>query len=126
MFNPPGPVVVFSILQYAKRRFSRSSVWMSLAFTRVLLLILVHASLAFSTFATCMAPKNPIEAENCLSGTPSSQWYIQGAGSSNIQGFTTDISINVGQTISFKISTNAVPGAAIPEARRSTDSAYVP
>src|SRR6202171_5174147 len=108
MFDPPGPVVVFSILQYAKRRFSRSSVWMSLGFTRILLLMLVHASLALSAFATCTAPKNPIEAENCLPGNPQSQWYIQGAGSSNIRGFTTDISVNVGQTISFKISTNAI------------------
>jgi len=108
MFNPPGPVVVFSILQYAKRRFSRSSVWMSLGFTRILLLMLVHASLSLSAFATCTAPKNQIEAENCLAGNPQSQWYIQGAGSSNIRGFTTDISVNVGQTISFKISTNAV------------------
>jgi hypothetical protein len=108
MFNPPGPVFGFSILQYTKRRHSQSFGWMKLAFTRVLLLILVHASLALSAFATCMAPKNPIEAENCLAGNPPSQWYIQGAGSSNIQGFTTDISVNVGQTISFKISTNAV------------------
>jgi len=87
---------------------SRSFARMSVAFKRVLLLMLVHASLALSAFATCTAPKNPIEAENCLPGTPSSQWYIQGAGSSNIQGFTTDISANVGQTISFKISTNAL------------------
>jgi len=70
--------------------------------------MLVHASLALSAFATCTAPKNQIEAENCLAGNPQSQWYIQGAGSSNIRGFTTDISVNVGQTISFKISTNAV------------------
>src|SRR6267142_2104546 len=55
-----------------------------------------------------MAPKNPIEAENCLAGNPPSQWYIQGAGSSNIQGFTTDISVNVGQTVTFKISTTAL------------------
>ncbi len=58
-------------------------------------------------FATCTAPKNPIEAENCLPGTPASQWYVQGPGSANIQGFTTDISVNAGQSISFKISTNA-------------------
>jgi len=107
MFNPPGPVV-FSILQYAKRRHSQSFGWISLAFTRVLLLILLHASLALSAFATCMAPKNPIETENCLPGNPPSQWYIQGAGSSNIRGFTTDISVNVGQTVFFKISTNAL------------------
>src|SRR2546426_610754 len=58
-------------------------------------------------FATCAAPKNAIEAENCLPGTPPGQWYVQAAGSPNIQGFTTDISVNVGQTIFFKISTPA-------------------
>src|SRR5467141_1693351 len=57
--------------------------------------------------ATCTAPKNAIEAENCLPGTPASQWYVDGSGSPNIQGFTTDISVNVGQTIFFKISTSA-------------------
>lgn len=63
--------------------------------------------LAPAAQATCTAPKNAIEAENCQPGTPSSQWYVDGAGSPNIQGFTTDISVNVGQTIFFKISTPA-------------------
>src|SRR6267154_5510885 len=106
MYDPPALVVRLARLQYSRRRASFAS--LSLAFKRILLLVLAHASLAFSAFATCTAPKNPIEAENCLPGTPSSQWYIQGAGSSNIRGFTTDISVNVGQTISFKISTNAI------------------
>jgi hypothetical protein len=57
--------------------------------------------------ATCTAPKNAIEAENCLPGTPASQWYVQADGSPNIQGFATDASVNVGQTIFFKISTSA-------------------
>jgi hypothetical protein len=75
---------------------------------RVVLLVLVHASIAFSAFASCAAPKNPVEAENCLAGNPLRDWYIAGAGSPNIQGFTTDISVNVGQTVFFKIATNAV------------------
>ncbi len=58
---------------------------------------------------TCTAPKNAIEAENCLPGTSPSQWYVAGAGSPNIQGFATDISVNASQTIFFKISTNAAP-----------------
>jgi hypothetical protein len=74
-------------------------------FKRVLLLVLVHASLAFSASATCSAPRNPIEAENCLPGTPESQWYVDGAGSPDIQGFATDISVNVGQTVFFKVVT---------------------
>src|SRR6267142_1128895 len=106
MYDPPALVVRLARLQYSRRRASFAS--LSLAFMRILLLMLAHASLALSAFATCLAPKNPIEAENCLAGNPPSQWYIQGAGSSNIRGFTTDISVNVGQTISFKISTNAI------------------
>lgn len=58
-------------------------------------------------FGSCSQPKNAIEAENCLTGTSPSQWYVSGAGDSTIQGFTTDISYNVGQTVSFKVSTTA-------------------
>ena len=94
-------------LQGADCHRSRSFVRMRFVFTSVLLYALGQASIALSAFATCTAPRNPIEAENCLPGTSSSQWYVSGAGSPNIQGFATDISVNVGQTISFKISTNA-------------------
>jgi hypothetical protein len=73
-----------------------------------LLCVLANAIPAFSAFGACNAPANPIEAENCLPGTPQSQWYIIGTGSTNIQGFSTDISVNAGQTVFFKISTNAI------------------
>ena len=46
---------------------------------------------------------NPIVAENQLPGNPASQWDISGAGDPGIQGFATDISVNQGQTVSFKI-----------------------
>ena len=75
---------------------------------RFLLLALVLAAFAFCAFGTCTAPRNAIEAENCRAGSPSSQWYVSGTGSTNIQGFTTDISVNAGQTISFKVSTTAI------------------
>jgi hypothetical protein len=57
--------------------------------------------------ASCTSPVNLIEAENCLPGTPQSQWDISGAGDPTIQGFATSISVNQGQTVSFKINTNA-------------------
>ncbi|MDB5353436.1 MAG: hypothetical protein JWN86_4683, partial [Planctomycetota bacterium] len=47
---------------------------------------------------------NPIVAENLLTGTPSSRWTLSHAGDSSIQGFATDISINRGSAISFKIN----------------------
>jgi hypothetical protein len=59
--------------------------------------------------AQCSAPANAIVAENCLPGSPSSEWDIPGggAGDPSIQGYATDISVNVGQTVNFKINTNA-------------------
>ncbi len=52
---------------------------------------------------------NPIVTENQNPGTPPSVWDISGAGDPGIQGFATDISVNKGQTVDFKIS---VTGAA--------------
>ena len=82
-------------------------VWAIRALCSLSLFALAYAGLASSAFGTCTAPKNAIEAENCLLGNPSSDWYVDGSGSSNIQGFTTDISVNVGQTVFFKIATSA-------------------
>ena len=53
------------------------------------------------------APPNAIVAENCLPGNPASEWDISGAGDSTIQGFATDISVNQGGTVNFKINTTA-------------------
>ena len=48
---------------------------------------------------------NPIVTENQLPGTPESVWLVpQGQSDTSLQGFTTDISVDVGQTISFKIT----------------------
>jgi Domain of unknown function (DUF4082)/Bacterial Ig-like domain/Bacterial Ig domain len=55
----------------------------------------------------CASPANGIVAENCQIGNPASEWDISGIGDSSIQGFATDISVNQGQTVSFKIKTAA-------------------
>jgi hypothetical protein len=73
-------------------------------------LVLCSAFLSLTcgyAFGSCTAPQNAIEAENCLPGNDSSQWMISGNGDSTIQGFATDMSVNIGQTISFKINTPA-------------------
>jgi hypothetical protein len=54
---------------------------------------------------------NPIPAENTKPGTPKSVWDVAGAGDSDIQGFTTDISYDRGQTASFKVDTGSSPSA---------------
>ncbi|MCE4226828.1 DUF4082 domain-containing protein, partial [Methylobacterium sp. C25] len=53
------------------------------------------------------ASTNPIVLENQKTGNPESEWGIDGAGSSNIEGFATDISVNHGQTVDFKINTDS-------------------
>jgi methionine-rich copper-binding protein CopC len=58
--------------------------------------------------APCDPPvTNPIPCENSKPGTPSAVWDISGAGDSSIQGFATDISVDIGETQSFKITTPA-------------------
>jgi hypothetical protein len=74
---------------------------------KILVLSLAFPSMALATFASCSVPQNPIEAENCLPRNAQAEWFVMGAGSSNIQGFATDISVNAGQTINFKVATNA-------------------
>ena len=47
--------------------------------------------------------QNEIVCENPLPGAPPSEWQVTGAGDSSIQGFATDISVNRGQRVFFKI-----------------------
>ena len=74
---------------------------------RVLLLLVLAVFSSVLASATCSSPQNAIEAENCNTGTSQTVWDVNGFGDSTIQGFATDISVNAGQTISFKINTPA-------------------
>ncbi len=55
----------------------------------------------------CDTPANAIVAENCLPGNLSSEWDVIDEGDPSIQGFATDISVDQGGTISFKVDTPA-------------------
>jgi len=50
---------------------------------------------------------NRIPEENAKPGTDPAIWDVPGAGDPSIQGFTTDISYDLGQTVQFKIQTPA-------------------
>jgi len=56
-----------------------------------------------------LAQSNPTSVENGrLTGVAdASQWDVNGAGDLSIQGFATDISVNTGGTIGFKISSRS-------------------
>jgi hypothetical protein len=50
---------------------------------------------------------NKIVLENMKQGTSRNEWTVDGDGDSNIQGFATQISSNIGQTVDFKIATDS-------------------
>lgn len=92
----------------AKRGKIASSGWLLLA------LGLVLASTSSSSFLTaqgsgpCAPPNgNPVKCENAKPGSPVSEWELTAASDPTIQGFATDISVNKGSPVSFKISSTA-------------------
>ncbi len=77
-------------------------------------LVLVLAGLGIVTAsapavaAPCDAPiLSPVACENTLPGNPESEWGVTGAGSTSIQGFATQISVDQGETVGFKVDTAA-------------------
>lgn len=73
------------------------------------LMLFAILGFAVQAQAQCTHPANAIVAENCLTGSPDSEWDVEDgySGDTSIQGFATDISVNRGSTISFKINTPA-------------------
>jgi fibronectin type 3 domain-containing protein len=58
--------------------------------------------------AACDPPiTSVIACENSKPGNPPSEWDVSGSGSSAIQGFATDMSVDQGETVRFKVSTPA-------------------
>src|SRR5215218_444139 len=88
-------------LVYSKKKlfnlysFSYRNIWVYL-----LLPLLLHS-------AYPVQAQNAIVLENQKTGNPSTEWDVDGAGNETIQGFTTDISVNKGQVVHFKINTDA-------------------
>ena len=78
---------------------------------RRLLVALVAALVVLAAEGLATAPQalaacaNPVACENALPGDPQSDWAVQGIGDESIQGYATSMSVNVGQTESFKIKT---------------------
>lgn len=64
-------------------------------------LIGVLSSSPAASAATCSP--NPVVCENAKAGNPPSQWDIAKAGDETLQGFATDMSVNAGDTVAFKV-----------------------
>ncbi len=62
----------------------------------------------FSTEASAAScSPNPVVCENAKAGSPPSEWDIDGAGDGTVQGFATDMSVNAGSTVNFKVQAEA-------------------
>ncbi|HWK26858.1 MAG TPA: hypothetical protein VNS09_09860, partial [Solirubrobacter sp.] len=68
----------------------------------VVLLATIAALVVVPTANALAACANPVACDNAQSGTPSDDWYVQ-TDSPRIAGYPTSMSVNKGQTISFKI-----------------------
>jgi hypothetical protein len=73
----------------------------------LVLVAMLGIALSTSSDPRAQACANPIACENLLPGNPASEWDISGAGDASIQGFATDISVDQGQTVHFKIKSTA-------------------
>jgi hypothetical protein len=81
----------------------RLLVWLLLP----LICVVAAAPVRGQAFGCSASAANPIVCENSKQGNPPSQWDISGAGDPSIQGFATEISVNQGQAIYFKVNTDA-------------------
>ena len=70
----------------------------------VLAVLLGMLSVVYARSAAA-ACGNAIACENQLTGDPPSDWQVSGVGDTTIQGFATQMSVQPGDTESFKIST---------------------
>ena len=78
----------------------------------VAVLAVLTPSVLWVTPAVAASPCGPpvvsvIACENTLAGDPTSDWQVSGAGDATIQGYATSMSVNIGDAVSFKISTPA-------------------
>ncbi|MBT2536461.1 DUF4082 domain-containing protein [Arthrobacter sp. ISL-69] len=91
------------------KAFKRVIFLLAIAMVAALLPVAAPSALLPFAFAAdpCAPLVNAIACENSKPGSPPSEWDIDGAGDSNIQGFATEISVNAGQPINFKVDTNA-------------------
>lgn len=84
------------------------------ALTALLLATLLAASqlvllapLPAAAAENCAAAVNPVACENAKPGADPDEWDIEKAGDPSIQGFSTDISVNAGESLDFKVDTDA-------------------
>jgi hypothetical protein len=92
----------------AMRTSSRVLGWISIVVALAAATVVLSGGAAAVAADPCAPPvTNQVACENTKPGDPPSDWQVNGIGDSTIQGFATSMSVNLGQTIDFKIKTPA-------------------
>jgi N,N-dimethylformamidase beta subunit-like, C-terminal len=81
----------------SRHRWYKLGATLAAAFCVVAVVTLIHATAART------ACGNPVACENALPGDAPSDWQVSGVGDSTLQGYATSMSVDVGQTESFKV-----------------------
>ncbi|MCX6501377.1 MAG: hypothetical protein NT132_03055, partial [Microbacterium sp.] len=104
-----GTVVVSTAAGRMRRGVRRSRLALLAVATLVTTIAVTAAAPAVRADdgSPCGADINPIVCENQRPGTDPDVWDITGAGDPSIQGFATDISVNAGSRVDFKVDTDA-------------------
>ena len=90
------------------RTFSRRLRLLPVVVVTAAAIVVVAESGPAAAVDPCAPPvTNKVACENTKPGDTPSDWQVNGIGDSTIQGFATSMSVNVGQTIDFKIKTPA-------------------
>lgn len=99
------------IAPFSPRRSLRAIMagWASGLLVMAVLVALPVASAPPAKAATnpCSPLVSAVACENTQPGDPQSDWMISGDGDETIQGYSTQMSVNVGDTVQFKINTPA-------------------
>ncbi len=89
------------------RKFSGSGRTAAIVLLFAMVGALVPALAASPAAAADCEGANAIVCENARPGNPPSEWNVGNDGDPSIQGFATDMSVNVGDTVGFKVETDA-------------------
>jgi hypothetical protein len=71
-----------------------------------LILVAIFVAFGAAPALSQAACSNPVACENQLPGADPATWEVDGAGDPTIQGYATQMSVNVGSTVNFKIKSS--------------------
>lgn len=106
----PGASVAHRTRQQRSRRGRALRARRRIALGISILLVFAGAAVQSAPVASadpCDGSTNPIVCENSRPGSPRSEWEVSAGGDQSVAGFATEMSVDAGATVEFKITTAA-------------------